>query len=180
VSELDQLENGVALESLTADAAELLRPLMREPVKRVDPPAVSGLLIGKLLALIDDGRTALVHFVAPSIRGGLRARSVVDLRDYHVGQDVVIGFELEDRARPVVLGVLQGQPSWPLPQAPGQVTVDADGERMVVSAQVELVLRCGKSSISLRSDGHVEIRGETVVTHATAANRIRGGSVELN
>jgi hypothetical protein len=76
--------------------------------------------------------------------------------------------------------VLQGQCGWPIPKAPAQVTVEADGERMVVVAQQELLLRCGKASISLRHDGHVEIRGETIVTHATAANRVRGGSVELN
>jgi hypothetical protein len=51
---------------------------------------------------------------------------------------------------------------------------------MVVSAKHELVLRCGRASITLDSDGKVTIRGTQVVSHASGVNLIRGGSVQLN
>lgn len=161
------------------DAASLLRPLMRESV---GPPTSGsdGLSIGRLLALVDAGRTPLVAFAGQPGNGALRARSVVDLHGSHVGQDVVLGFEHRDPSRPIILGVVRGQSGWPLSQTPEQVTVEADGQRMVVVADRELVLRCGKASVSLRHDGRVEIRGENILTQASGPNRIRGGSVELN
>jgi hypothetical protein len=161
-------------------AARLLGPLMQEPVGRLTQAAVSGLLIGRLLALVDDGCTPLVTYAGQPTCGGVRARNTVHLHSGHVGHDVVLGFELLDPTRPIVLGVVQGQPGWPWAEPPMQVTLEAGGQRMVVVAERELVLRCGKASISLRHDGRVEIRGENILTQAAGPNRIQGGSVELN
>lgn len=55
-----------------------------------------------------------------------------------------------------------------------------DGERVVVDAVEELVLRCGKASITLRSNGRVLIQGTHVETRAEGVNRIKGGSVQIN
>ena len=180
MSEREQQLPDVGVEPAeTLDAASLLRPLMREPVG----PATGGpegLSVGRLLALVDEGRTPLVAYAGQPGNAALKARSVVDLHGSHVGQDVVLGFELRDPSRPIILGVVRGQSDWPLSRAPGQVTIEADGQRMVVVADRELVLRCGKASVSLRHDGRVEIRGEEILTQAAGPNRIRGGSVELN
>ena len=55
-----------------------------------------------------------------------------------------------------------------------------DGEKVVVSAQRELVLRCGKASITLTSAGKILIRGAYVLTRSSGVNRIQGGSVQIN
>jgi len=162
------------------EGADLLRPLMQQPAGGSASVRRAGLIIGRLLALVDEGRNPLVSYAGQPGHAALQARSAVDLHGAHVGQDVVLGFDLDDPTKPIVLGVLQGQGGWPLQRTPGQVSVDADGQRMVITAQRELVLRCGKSSILLRADGCVEIRGESILTQATTANRVRGGSVELN
>jgi uncharacterized protein (DUF2345 family) len=60
------------------------------------------------------------------------------------------------------------------------VELESDGERLVVSARRQLVLRCGEARITLSEDGLVEIRGEEIVTQAVGRNRMRGGSIELN
>jgi hypothetical protein len=78
------------------------------------------------------------------------------------------------------MGVLHDNVGWPLAEQPGRVEVEADGERLIINANEHLVLRCGKACMTLRRDGRIEIRGETIVSQATGANRIRGGSVELN
>jgi hypothetical protein len=179
MTEPDQRPVAGSEEPDSFDAASLLRPLMREPVGSPHG-GLDGLSIGRLLALVEQGRTPLVSYTGQPGTGALRARSVVDLHGGHVGQDVVLGFELRDPSRPIILGVLRGQSGWPLSEPPGQVSVDADGQRMVVVADRELVLRCGKASVSLRHDGRVEIRGETILTQAAGPNRMRGGSVELN
>jgi hypothetical protein len=140
----------------------------------------AGLVVGRLVGFANEGRTPLVAVVDASDGPALPAQSAVDLHGAHVGRRVVMGHEGGDLRRPIVLGVLGGDEGWPLRESVGNVEVSADGERMTVSARHQLVLRCGESSIVLRSDGRVEIRGETVITQAVGANHVRGGSVQLN
>jgi hypothetical protein len=74
------------------------------------------------------------------------------------------------------------EPSAPEPSAREDVSVDAwvDGQRVVVDAKDEIVLRCGKASITLRRNGRIVIRGTYIETRAEGVNRIKGGSVQIN
>jgi hypothetical protein len=135
---------------------------------------------GELIAIADEGQTPLVVFAGQTGTAAVRARSVVDLHGAHIGRRVVLMFENADPAQPIVMGVLRGAQGWPLPQTPAQVEVDADGERMLVSAGSELVLRCGKASITLTRDGKVLIHGSYISSRSTGVNRVKGGSVQLN
>jgi hypothetical protein len=65
---------------------------------------------------------------------------------------------------------------------PPGVTLEAtiDGSRMRIGAKDEVVLQCGKASITLRRNGRVVIRGTHVETHSTGTNRIKGGQVRVN
>jgi uncharacterized protein (DUF2345 family) len=67
-----------------------------------------------------------------------------------------------------------------LPSQAGQVEVDSDGQRLIVSAKEQIVLRCGKASITLTKAGKVLIDGTYVLSRSSGANRIKGGSVQLN
>lgn len=154
-----------------------LGPLLQSPVQLMQG---AGVQVGTLLALRDQGRTPLVSLGDRPGEPPLAARTVVDLHGAHVGASVVLVFEQGDLVRPIVMGVLRGQTAWPLPEQPGAVELDADGERMVVTAHTQLVLRCGQSSLTLRSDGRIELKGETVLSEAQGVHRIRGGSVQLN
>jgi uncharacterized protein (DUF2345 family) len=62
----------------------------------------------------------------------------------------------------------------------GNVDVEADGERLVVSARQQLVLRCGKARITLTRAGKVLVEGTYISSRSSGVNRIRGGSVHLN
>jgi len=73
----------------------------------------------------------------------------------------------------VIVGLLD-----PTPRKPTEALVD--GKRVVLDGQDEVVLRCGESSITLRRNGRVVIRGTYVETRAQGVNRIRGGSVQIN
>ena len=55
-----------------------------------------------------------------------------------------------------------------------------DLRSLELTGKDKIVLRCGKASITLLSSGKVIIRGTHIVSRSTGANRIRGGSVELN
>jgi len=67
-----------------------------------------------------------------------------------------------------------------LEQRPGSVEMDVDGERLVVTAQEQLVLRCGQASITLTKEGKVLIQGTYVSNRSSGVMRIKGGSVQLN
>lgn len=154
----------------------------REPFESL---AVAGLLpgvgvrVGELIALTDEGAPLVSDPTAPE-GVALHARSVVDLHAAHIGQQVLLAYEGNDPARPIVLGVLRGGTGLSTSDQPEQVQVDADGERLTVTAKHQLVLRCGKASITLTHAGKVLIEGAYVLSRSTGVNRIKGGSVQLN
>ncbi len=143
-------------------------------------PPLPSVVIGELVALTDDGRTPLVTYPGQPGTAAQRARSVVDLHRAHIAQPVVLMFEGGDPTRPIVMGVLRQRDGWPEAEAPAQVQVDADGERLIVSAKEQLVLKCGKASITLTKAGKVLIQGSYVLSRSTGVNRVKGGSVQLN
>ena len=173
-----------AVDALESGEASLLSPLLRGAVSALRgdgaQAVIQGVVIGELLALSDEGVTPLVSYPGQSGSAAIPARSSVDLHGEHIGSAVVLVFEHCAPDRPVVVGVLRGRAGWPLENPPAQVEVDADGERMVVSAREQLVLRCGKASITLTKAGKVLIEGSYVLSRSTGVNRIKGGSVQLN
>jgi len=140
----------------------------------------NAIVTGELIAMADEGRTPLVMFPGQPGTAAVRARSVVDLHGAHIGRAVVLMFEGADPRRPIVMGVLRGEEGWPLDVRPAQVEVDADGERMVLSAREQMVLRCGRASITLTRAGKVLIHGSYVLSKSTGVNRVKGGAVQIN
>ncbi len=93
---------------------------------------------------------------------------------------------------PIILGVIADSLPAPAPLEaapsailadlhPGQVSsATADGQRLVFEAGRELVLKCGKGSITLHASGRVVIKGTELVSRAQGANKIRGATVSIN
>lgn len=161
------------------------RDLIESQLQAATPGAAWNTVVtGEFVALTDEGRTPLVVFPGQPGTAAVRARSVVDLYGAHIGRQVLLVFEAGDPARPVVMGVLRGGEAMPLPSSTGMPEtspqVEADGHRMVVSASEQLVLRCGKASITLTKAGKVLISGRYVSSRSSGVNRIQGGSVQLN
>ncbi|MCC8392513.1 DUF6484 domain-containing protein [Paraburkholderia sp. MMS20-SJTR3] len=142
--------------------------------------AFSRLMIGELLAIAEEGHTPLVRHAAQEGTAALAAQTLVDLHEAHIGFRVALLFEDADPRRPVIIGVLHEGGVAPSRTAVGNVEVDVDGERLIVSAREQLVLRCGNASITLTRAGKVLIRGTYVSSRSSGANRITGGSVQLN
>lgn len=177
---IDALKSAEAMAmpgSSEREAGDLLDGLLHRPLSS----ACAGAVIGRLVALVDQGRTPLVTYDGMPGHAALRASSTVELDGRHVGRLVVLIFERDDPARPVVLGRLrQDDVQVPAVNDNDSVQVDTDGEQLIVSAKGRLVLRCGRSSIVLHADGRISLRGDTIVSQAIAANHVRGGSVQLN
>ncbi|SAK72236.1 Rhs element Vgr protein [Caballeronia glebae] len=143
-------------------------------------PAIDGVRIGELVGINADDASPLVLYPGQPTGAALVARTVADLRGLHIGRRVALMFEAGDPIRPIIIGCLLGGESWPFDDTPAQVEVDVDGRRLVLTAKEELVLRCGKASITLTRDGYVRIRGTSVSSSASGTHRIIGGSVQIN
>lgn len=156
---------------------DLIEAQLKEEVALAPWNAVA---TGELLALADEGSAPIVRIAGRANAAAVRARTVVDLHGAHIGCDVVLMFEEADPQRPIVMGVLRTGQRETLPGSHAQVEVDADGERMLIGAREQLVLRCGKASITLTKAGKVLIQGSYVSSRSTGVNRVKGGSVQLN
>jgi hypothetical protein len=84
-----------------------------------------------------------------------------------------------DGRPPIITGVVQRLACDPLSRAAPTV-VTLDGESLVFEAQREIVLRCGKSSLTLTRDGKVVLRGTDLLEASSGSHRIRGATVEIN
>lgn len=84
----------------------------------------------------------------------------------------------------VVIGVVQDFSAASEDSRPRQVSItgsaDVDGKRVVIRAAERILFRCGQSSLVMRADGHIILRGNHVETRARRLNRIRGGFVKVN
>jgi hypothetical protein len=143
-------------------------------------PAMPGAVIGTLIGFRDDGRVPLVLFPGQPGSAGLAAAATLDVHGSHIGRQVVLLFEGENPHRPIIVGLLRTTRAWTLADQPGQVEVDADGERLIVTAKEQLVLRCGKASITLTRSGKVLIQGAYVSSRSSGVLRMKGGSVQIN
>jgi hypothetical protein len=141
---------------------------------------IAGVVLGTLIGFKDSGRTPLVLFPGQRSTAAVAARMTIDLHGAHIGGQVVLMFEDGDPDHPIVLGRLRHEESWPLEERPGSVEVQADGERLLVDAKQQLVLRCGAASITLTRAGKVLIQGTFVLHRSSGVMRIKGGSIQLN
>jgi Domain of unknown function (DUF6484) len=158
-----------------------LDALLAEPVAvRASRRRIDSALVGRLVAFKEDGTVPLVVYEGQPTSAALPARATLDLHGSHIGRDVVLMFEDGNPHRPIVLGCLHDPNARSLPEQPGQVEMDVDGKRLVVAAKEQLVLRCGKASITLTKAGKVMIQGAYVTNRSSGVLRLKGGSVQIN
>lgn len=136
---------------------------------------LNGVVIGLLMGFQDG--VPLVVFPSNTRDHAIPARSLTPLSAEETGSEVALLFEDGDLARPLIIGRIVEPPRRDMTGAPKVVS---DGETVKVKAEQRLELRVGRASIIMEKDGHITIRGTNLVSHASASNRIRGGSVNLN
>jgi hypothetical protein len=131
------------------------------------------LRLGRIVAT--DGLRVMVEFDGGS--GATLARLAIAADAARIqeaaakGALAVLAFEIGDLRTPIVLGLV-----WP-PAGPAPVE---DRKRVLIEAEHELVLQCGKASVTLRKNGRVVIRGTHVESDSEGTNRIKGGQVRIN
>jgi len=143
-----------------------------KPEVRPDP-GTGGVTVGVFAELNESGEP-LVDFAENTSGHPVAARSTLPLTRKEIGREAVLMFEAGDRGKPIIMGLLQHA----LTHRESEVQVD--GEKVVFTAEREIVLRCGESSITLTRAGKVLIRGKYVLSRSSGVNRIKGGSVQIN
>ncbi|WP_263485085.1 DUF6484 domain-containing protein [Mesorhizobium sp. ES1-4] len=134
---------------------------------------IDGVVIGLLIGF--ENGAPLVGFVGNPRETAIAARSLTALDASAIGSELALLFEGGDPMRPLVVGRIVD----PAPRNK-ELQVIRDGNRVVVTAEERVELRCGLASIILDKDGRVTIRGTQLTSQASGTNRIRGGAVHLN
>jgi hypothetical protein len=167
---------GKSFDASAGSGASMTLPAHMAPLSvqtSLVPRGRADLVLGIVVAL--RGYEPLVEFPGQPSSCPMVARTVVPLTDESIGHEVVVGFENGESSKPIVLGLIQSTPT-----ATSVATFQADGQRFLVLAEREIVLRCGEASITLTQAGKILIQGEYVLTRARGVNRIRGAAVEIN
>lgn len=152
-----------------------------EPGSRID-----GILVGVVVGA-HNGAPLIDHPANPDDEP-VAARSLIEIGPGDIGRPVALAFEKADSRRPMIIGFMVTELFLPAEtnhleatdstesRAPGE----NPGDRLVFEADRELVLRCGKASITLTRAGKVLIRGTYLLSRSSGVNRIKGGSVQIN
>jgi len=160
-----------------------LEQLLAQPVEQRPQSErrdrIDGVLVGTLIGFRGPYEPLVIYPGQPG-SAALIARASVDLYAEHIGHDVTLMFEDGDPQRPIVTGRIRVPSAWPTTERPAQVEVDVDGKRLTLTAREQLVLRCGKASITLTAAGKVLIEGAYVSNRSSGVMRIKGGSIQLN
>ncbi|TIT01896.1 DUF6484 domain-containing protein [Mesorhizobium sp.] len=141
---------------------------MAEVLERIEGVAI-GILIGF------DAGLPLVVFTGNPQETAVSARSLTELNSAMIGAEVALLFQEGNPLRPLIVGRIV-EPA----RKSSTPHVVRDGETVQIVGEERIELRCGKATIVMEKDGHITIRGTYLTSHASAANRIRGGSINLN
>lgn len=157
--------------------APALKRLVRSPLSI----GLAYCVAGEVVEIRPNGQ-AIIDFPGNAF-GPCLARSVVRIRRSEIPRGsslpVLLAFEEQDERRPVILGVIADSlVDDETPQT--QIAVTLDSRRLDLSAQQEIVLRCGQGSITLSADGRIVLKGTNLTSRASETNKIKGASVAIN
>jgi hypothetical protein len=159
----------------TSDGSAAVAESSGVPEPRVAAVTPGGVLIGFIAEINDHGVPCVL---IPGSDDAVPARSLCPVDATQRGRQCALLFENGDPRAPLILGLLQ-HPVLSLQGQPDQAQHHEHGE-LHLRAEHAIELHCGEASLRMTADGRIELRGRTLVSHASGMNRIRGASVKLN
>ncbi len=152
---------------------------------------LDGVVIGMVMDVTKGGAIQVVFPGNPQDEA-IRARATVPLSTRDIGAEVALIFEGGNPTSPIIVGRLlrpgdgvndpdDGTTEIDLAPAPMTVSVDNGADEIVdIAGKEQVVIRCGRASITLTKAGKILLRGAYISSRSTGANRIKGGSIHLN
>jgi hypothetical protein len=150
---------------------------------------IEGIRVGEIIR-VDEIGNCWIDFPGnmhgPIIAGRTSSVKVKDLQKHGTGKKVLLVFENNDPKLPIIIDTMhtlldemtESQDVVLEAKKPEDVMID--GKRITFDAKEEIVLKCGKASITLTKAGKVIIRGAYVLSRSSGVNRVKGGSVQIN
>lgn len=158
--------------------------------------SLEGIRVGQIVQIDGDGRI-LVDYPQNSM-GAMPARftRAMDIESLvsakNEGLQVLLVFEDNRPDRPIIIDVLSslmdgiygsetksGQEDLVLDMDETQ-DITLNGKKIILTGQEEIVLKCGKASITMTKAGKIIIRGAYLLNRSSGVNKIKGGSVQIN
>ena len=158
--------------------------------KSEDYNYIEGVRIGEIVEIDEKGRVFVDFNGNP--KGPVEARvthsmkRMLEKRNDLSLPDVLMVFENNDSKLPVVVDALFSTIDTARTDTEVSLEIDepedvsVDGKTIAFGAKEQIVLRCGKSSITLTRSGKVLIRGAYLLNRSSGVNKIKGGSVQIN
>ena len=146
--------------------------------KNLDGNIIEGIVIGILMELVDD--VPKVIFPGNTKDAAIAALTTVEISSKDIGREFALSFQNGNPDRPIILGKLFRPDSKTSKIRDTSMEVDGKPEDIEFTGKNQVVLRCGKASITLTRAGKIILKGAYISSHSTGANRIKGGSVQLN
>ncbi len=181
------------MEKKAADSTQL-----HDDASLSQPKVAPGEIIIGTLTGFNKEVQPLVNFKDNPVDHPLVALTTQSVSPAHIGRQVALLFANANLQSPVIMGLIHSPLQDMLENYQQPAThestdenielettlkvddVHIDGKKIVFTAEEEIVLKCGESSITLTKAGKVLIRGKYLLNRSTGVNRIMGGSVQVN
>jgi hypothetical protein len=165
--------------------AILSNTILANPAQKASPSDTNGKISGIVVGRIVDAEEQTVPKVDFPINASgapVPALSTVPVEAKDKGREVALGFINGDSRTPIILGFMHHASATAASHVENSkaITVEKDGETVTISADKEIVLKCGEGSIQITKDGKITIRGTNLVSRASKVNKIRGAAVQIN
>ncbi len=145
--------------------------------------------LGQILEVSQDGRLYVTYkgnphglLLATCIEGLLKYDECID----NLPMSVLLVFSDNDPYSPIIVGKIADKLS-SAESVVGELntrqkthSIFADGETVVFEAEKEILLKCGKSSVTLKKNGKVIVKGTEIISRSSGRNKLKGANVSIN
>lgn len=149
---------------------------------------VSGIAVGRIVRIDEKGQVLINYGNSAEVIASRLTSSVQEKlgKGNPEGREVLLAFENHNPLRPIIIDTIYNIVDEIADNSIAEKKARLDqkgiinGERIEWDAGEQIVLRCGKASITLTRAGKILIKGEYVLSSAKGSNQIKGGSIQLN
>jgi hypothetical protein len=150
----------------------------------------NGVCVGQIIDISLDGKV-IVDFPGNK-NGRIGARCIEGLIsrndcERNLPVSVLLVFEQNDPSLPIIVGKISDVvPTSDFIVGRGELTdnlarfISIDGESVVLEANKEILLRCGKSSIVSKKNGKIVVKGTEIISRSSGNNKLKGATVNIN